>query len=355
MTAPDGRPGRRVPAGRLTAFAIDVFVRLGVAADDAAFVAQALCEASLAGYDSHGAMRLPGYARDIRAGRVDVRGRPVVEHESGAVARIDGANALGPITARHAIEVASARARACGIGCAATRRTHDVACLGVHVRAPAEAGLIAMLYVNDAGGGAAVLPSGGSRPFLSTNPIAAGIPTGEGTIIIDLSTAVVAIGKLRMAWNRGASVPAGWLSSGTRVPVTEPALFFTEPRAASLLPLGSDVAGHKGFALGLLVDVLAGALGGAGTSTGSTRDLSRNGVCAIVIDPEHFGARDDFLARVRALVEGLRASTPGVVRMPGEHALHERAQRLAQGIPIDAPTSDALAELGASLGLAPLQ
>lgn len=341
--------------GRLTS---EVFLRLGLAPADVEVVSATLLEASLAGYDSHGLMRIAVYAEDIRAGRVDVTARPRVLRESAASALLDGAWAIGPVTAAHAVTLAGVKARAVGVGCVAARRCNDLARLGAYVRAPAEQGLLSLLFVNDAGDGAAVVPQPGSPAFLSTNPIAAGIPRRDGPpMVVDLATATAAIGKLRMALNRGLAVPEGWLVDAAGVTVTDPAAFFAEPRGAGLLPLGGVLAGHKGYALGLLVDVLAGALGGAGTSRGVVEEGGRNGLCVIAIDPAYFGPPAEFLDRVESLAVALAGLpvTPGrpAVRLPGEGAERERRRRMREGVPVDGPTWAGLCALMQSLGLDP--
>jgi L-2-hydroxycarboxylate dehydrogenase (NAD+) len=107
------------------------------------------------------------------------------------------------------------------------------------------------------------------------------------------------------------------------------------------------LAGHKGFALQLLVDVFAGALGGAGVSTGEDPGLEANALFALAVDPEHFASRNSLTELVNAMVVGLGSARtlPGVeaIRIPGERAARERQLRLHTGIPLTSVTRDALA------------
>ena len=252
---------------------------------------ETLLEASRAGYHSHGVMRIPTFAEDTQAGIIAPAVAPVVVHETEAAAMIDARRCLGSASCVFAVEQAGAKARAQGIGCAAVRNGNDVARLGAYVGAPARDGLITLLLVNDAGGGACVVPFGSATPFLSTNPLACGIPRapGEPPLVIDISTSVVALGKIRMAANKGETVPEGWLVDRTGKPTTEPAGFFETPRSASLLPLGGAADGHKGFLLSLIIEAFAGALAGAGMSRGNENEDQGNGLFVLAADPQALG------------------------------------------------------------------
>jgi len=149
--------------------------------------------------------------------------------------------------------------------------------------------------------------------------------------------------------NSEEEVPEGWIVDKNGTPGTDPGSFFEKPKQSALLPLGGMLAGHKGFALGLLVDILAGGLGGAGCSTGMEDGGTGNGVFVLVMDPTKFGSRKNFTERVEALVCRLKNSkrAPGVeeILIPGERAFRERQIRTKKGIPIDAPTWKRITEI----------
>jgi LDH2 family malate/lactate/ureidoglycolate dehydrogenase len=115
------------------------------------------------------------------------------------------------------------------------------------------------------------------------------------------------------------------------------------------------LSGYKGFALQLLVDVLAGALGGAGVSTGEDSGIEANAMFALAIDPQHFASLKSFTSLVDQMAAGLKnvQTLPGVdtVRIPGERAAHERENRQAHGVPLTTVTRDALATILLELGL----
>lgn len=333
----------------------DILQELDVPLDACSIVAETLLEASLSGYDSHGVMRIPRYVDELRAGTMIPNAEIKVIRETPACAHLDGGRGLGPVIATYAVRLASQKAKETGIGCISIVNSNDIARLGSYLIEPARNGLIALMLVNDAGGGPSVAPWGGVEPLLSTNPIAAGIPRkGNTPIIIDISTGVVSIGKLRMYANREDKVPEGWIVDEDGRPVNDPNTFFADPKQSAILPLGGKLAGYKGFALGLLVDILAGALGGAGCSTGVEKEIGGNGVFLLVIDPAKFVAQEDFEASVEGLISMLKNSkkAPGVeeILIPGERAFRERQNRIKEGIPIDPPTwkriTQTLEELG---------
>ncbi len=321
----------------------DILQRLDVPPDESAVVAGVLLEASLSGYDSHGIMRIPMYVHEIRQKTMLPGARVECIRETVSSAYLNAHKGLGPVAATEAVRLATQKAEQTGVGCVSIVNANDIARLGSYLLKPAEAGLVALIMVNDAGGGPNAAPWGGIDAFLSTNPLAAGIPWKKETpVIIDISTSVTSGGRLKMLVNREEPVPEGILIDGGGNPTLDLNTFFTDPKQSALLPLGGQVAGHKGFALSLLVDILAGALSGTGCSTGEENGMYRNGVFVLVIDPDKFVSRATFREIVDRFLATLKASrtAPGVdeILIPGERAYRERQKRLKDGIPIDATT-----------------
>ena len=264
----------------------EIFARAGVPAGEREIVVEVLLEATMAGYLSHGIMRVPLYVEAIRKGRIHPGARTRVLRRSPSALHLDAGHGLGPVSATEAVGQATGLAAQSGVGCVSVVRAADVARLGSYVIEPAREGFVCLLLVNDAGGNPNVAPWGSTEPFLSTNPLAAGIPRrGAAPIVIDMSTSVAAAGRLRMLAAEGREAPEGWLIDGDGRSSTDPAAALDVPPRAALLPLGGLLAGHKGFALGLLVDVLAGALSGAGCSAGDLDSSDRNGLFVLAVDP----------------------------------------------------------------------
>ena len=243
----------------------------------------------------------------------------MVTHETSSVVAIDGRQCLGQVASVFALEQATAKAGESGVGCATVKNANDMGCLGFYLQEPARQGLVALLMVNMAGGAACVAPFGSNVPFLSTNPIAVGVPRGgdKPPIVIDFSTSVVSLGRIRMAANEGAEVPEGWLVDRSGRPVTNPDRVFSLPRQAALLPAG----GHKGFLLGLIVEVLAGGLSGAGMSTGSEPRLADRGMFVLVFNPDLIGGGQALSDEIEGFVAALESLPPAApdrgVRLPG--------------------------------------
>ena len=140
----------------------------------------------------------------------------------------------------------------------------------------------------------------------------------------------------------------------TASPPPIPGVLYREPRG-SLLPLGGTQSGYKGFGLGLLLDVFAGALSGAECSHPDVPSRSANAVFFLVIDVEQFSGKDHFLGQVNALTEAVRSMprAPGVseILLPGDPERRERVRRQTSGIPLDEGTWKQLQELAARLGV----
>ncbi|NKB72103.1 MAG: hypothetical protein GKR89_33920 [Candidatus Latescibacteria bacterium] len=335
---------------RASAFMSAVLYQLGAPPDAATTTVDQLLEASLTGYDAHGIMRIPAYVSCIQKGSFIPAARPEIVKETPASALIDAHCGLGPVATRLALELAGEKARTVGIGCVSIIGANDIACLGSYLWRPARAGLIALLMVNDAGGGPAAVPWGSTQAFLSTNPLAAGVPRSQGPpLVIDISTSVSSFGQVRMRANQNQDVPTDWLIDAEGQFTQDPHSLTGPRRTSALMPLGGTSAGHKGFGLSLLVDIMAGALSGAGCSTGVENDLYRNGVFALALDPEAFVGLGSFADQVEAFVAGLKQvrPAPGIDRivLPGERADTLRRQRRQTGIPVDVPTRHALVQI----------
>lgn len=347
----------RVKPDRVARIMDRVFESLGLEGDERKVVVERLMEASLSGYHSHGVMRISMYTEGIRAGNMIPGAQLDVLGETVSMVHLDANMGMGPWSATEAMKRAVDKAEATGIGCASVVNANDIARLGGYVEQPAKDGYIALIMTNDAGGNPCVAPWGATSPLMSTNPMAVGIPRECGEpILIDISTGVSSEGRLKMLRNQRRAIPEGWLIDGDGRTTTDAETYFSTPRQAALLPLGSLIAGHKGFALSILVDVLTGGLSGAGCSGRSPEDLDQNAMFILVIDPDKFVSRNALSAEVDRLVESIRSArkAPGVeeIRVPGEGARRERERQLEQGIEIDPPVWSAIQEIMDDLGIA---
>lgn len=320
---------------RLQRICADLLIAAGAPDDEANLVASALVRANLAGRDSHGVMRLPQYLAAIERGSIVPGAEVAVVRESPTTAVLDAHWGFGQVAATRATEMTIARAEAVGMSAVAGRRSNHVGALADYVQMVADAGMIGLMFVNGHGGAHNTVPFGGADRRLCTNPMAAGFPTGDQPIVLDISTAAVAEGKVRTYRIAGKPVPDGWIVDSEGHPTDDPKALYADPPGA-ILPLGGNV-GYKGFGLGLMVDLLAGGLGGAGTS-GPDPERGGNAFTIVALNPEAFGGREEFRAQADSLVAWVKSSRPAPgfdeVIVPGEIERRETERREREGISI---------------------
>jgi uncharacterized oxidoreductase len=248
-------------ADTLTDFAARVLAAAGVSDDEAGLVARSLVASNLRGYDSHGLMRLPFYLGRAAKGEVVPGAEFEVLGETPSLLTADAHWGLGQTQARRLTERLIEKARASGVAVGTMRHCSHIGRLGEYCETAAETGLVAMLMVNNHGAVQRIAPPGGKAPRLPTNPIAVGIPHGDEPVVIDFCTSVTAEGKVRVKQIAGDPCPDGWLLDGEGRPTNDPNALYGDP-PGSILPMGGSQP-YKGFALGLMVEVLTGALSGA--------------------------------------------------------------------------------------------
>ena len=257
--------------------------------------------------------------------------------------RVDGRWCFGQVAARRASESAAAAAHETGVAVATVLHVHHVGRLGEYVELIAAEGGVGIAFCNSGPPGGRVVPHGGRRAVLATNPLAYAVPAGSRpAIVADFSTSAAAEGRVRLARQNRLEVPEGWLVDAEGRPTRDPEALYA---GGALLPAG----GHRGYALALLVEVLGGVLAGAGTS--STGDAPGNGLVLDRPRPGALGWRRGFLAGVDAVADALTAVEPAPefdrVRLPGEPEAETEARRRAEGIPIPEATWEELAALAA--------
>lgn len=338
---------------RLEGIACRIFVAAGVPPGEAEVIAQSLVASNVLGHDSHGVIRIPQYLSMIRDGKVKPGARVEVVRETGCNALLDGHFGFGQVVARKAIEIAIGKAATNGTGAVAVRHISHVGRLGEYPTMAAEQGMIGMAMVNNHGGALCMAPSGGIERRLSPNPICFAIPTGQDKpIVLDMTSSVCAEGKLRVMRNRGETLPEGWIIDAQGRPSTDPGAFYGPPQGA-LLPLGGSV-GYKGFGLCMVMDILAGALSGAGCS-GSSHAMGLQGLFVTVIDIASFTTAEVFQERVDTFIQYVKSSPtmPGVeeILVPGEPEFREERKRLKEGIPVEDETWRQVLEAAEAVGL----
>ena len=342
----------RYAAAALVRFASSLLERAGLEEEKARAVAEVLVEGDLLGHNTHGLALLAGYLADLEKGGMAQSGEPRVLADFPAAITWDGNKLPGPWLVRRALDVAMARATTNGTCSVAIRRSHHIGCLAAYLRPVAERGLMVMITCSDPAA-KGVAPHGGRREVMTPNPIAAGWPTDGDPVMLDVSMSITSNALTRRTANEGRKFPGPWIVDGAGNPTDDPAAAFADPPGA-ILPLGGADHGHKGFALGLLVEALTGALAGHGRADAPTGWTAT--VFLQVFDPALFGGREEFVRQTSHLAATCRATPPRPgfdrVRLPGEAGWQRRAKQLAQGVELHSSIMPALAPWGEKFGVA---
>jgi len=319
----------------------------GCGEGEAATIAQRLVDSNLVGHDSHGVLRVPRYLDWIKDGTLRPNTAPTIVFDSDTIAIIDGNRGFGQVTGEFAAKLGIAKAREKGIAMVGLRNVGHLGRVGDWADLAAEAGQVSLHFLNTSGA-QRVAPFGGSDRRLSTNPITIGVPVdGADPVVLDVTTSMVAEGKLMVALNKGERVPEGWIIDKDGKPTTSPKDFYD---GGALLTVG----GHKGSGLSIVTDLLAGAVS-TGKSSDADDPILRNNMLSIYIAPAVYDNDDGVLAEAKRFVEFVKASPPikagEPVLAPGDVERRTRAARLASGIPIDDKTWSDLMGAAASVGI----
>jgi LDH2 family malate/lactate/ureidoglycolate dehydrogenase len=311
---------------RLKEVVIDALKGLGASEDEAPLVAESLVRAEMRGTDTHGLPYLKLLGERIEARMVSVPTRVTVLKDEGATALLDGGNGIGQVAGWKAMELSLRKAREFGIGSTLIRNTNNLgffAFYTIHAAAEGFAG-IAMGNAN-----AAISPWGGAEAFFGTNPISIAVPGSPEPIALDMSSSLVARGKIRRAQRLGEKIPLGWALDDTGAPTEDPAAALK----GTLLPIG----GPKGYGLAFMVDVLAGMLSGAafGRDIKTFHELmgpTKVGALTLAINVERFMPLGQFRGLMKGYLDSIRGSrkAKGTARiyLPGEiEAEKEKASR----------------------------
>src|ERR1700710_2692761 len=299
-----------VTYSRLKAFIQEALTKVGLPEQDASTVAGLMAEADLQGSDGHGVTRLPQYVRRIKAGGFNVRPNIRVVREQPATALLNGDNGMGHLVMKRAAEIAIEKARTTGIAWVSSQYSNHAGPASLYASMPLKHDMIGLYFA--VGNANHLPPWGGLDMLLSTNPIAAAIPTmDEPPIVLDMATTVAAYGKVKAYASKGLAMPEGWMVDREGRPLTDP----RRANEGFLLPIG----GYKGYGLALVVGLLAGSLNGAAMGrdvvdfNADSTSATNTGQAIIAIDPAAFGDPEVFRRAVDQLIRDLRAAE----KMPG--------------------------------------
>jgi L-lactate dehydrogenase len=341
----------RHDAAALLRFATGCARAAGLPEEKARDVAEVLLEGDLMGHDTHGLALLTPYLDSLASGDMVAEGEPEVTAATPVVETWNGRKLPGPWLVRRAIVTAEKAAAVFGLGAVSIARSHHIGCLAAYGPPVAANGRMLVLTCSDPAT-ASVAPWGGTRRVITPNPVAAAWPTPEGPVILDVSMSITTNGMTARRRAEGTRFPGQWLLDAAGNPTDDPDAFFTDP-AGTLLPLGGIEAGHKGFALGLLVEALTSGLAGHGRAE-APGGWGAN-VFVLVLDPAKFGGAERFLAEGGWMAQAVRGNPPrpgfDAARLPGDGAMARRAQALAEGVALHPAIPPMLAKLAERHGV----
>jgi len=331
-------------------FARELFEKAGYERDKADATSEVLLEADLMGHFTHGLALVPWYLESAAKGDVNGRGEPEVLGDRGACVTWNGRRLPGTWLTLKAIDLGVERVKTYGTCTIAIRDSHHIGALAAYLPRATQAGCM-VIVASSSPAVATVAPFGGRVPVMTPNPIGIGIPTQGDPILIDISATISTNNMARKLVNEGKRFPHAWALDADGNATDDPKAVIGGK--GSLLPVGGLDHGHKGYALGLLVESLTQALSGYGRA--DSPKGSTSSVFVQVIDPAAFAGQDAFNRQSSWLVDACRANPPrpGVerVRVPGENAMKERRLAMQEGVPLSQGIIAAIAPYAERFGL----
>ena len=327
----------RFPYDTLLDFAIDALAAAGLGRDKAAATSELLLRADLRGIASHGLGRLDVYVSRLQKGFNRADAEVEVLRETPVTLALDGHLGLGLLVGPEAMRRTIAKAAQNGLCMTTVRNSNHFGIAGNYAMMAVEAGLCGLAMTNSS---RVVVPLFGRTNRLGTNPIAFAAPTSGEPFVLDMSTSTVAWGKSEIARRAGLPIPEGWGVDDEGRTTTDPG------QVVGLTPLGGtrERSGHKGYGLGLLVEILTGPLSGGVWSNHVARAWEQKeppgtGHFFMAWQIEAFRDRDEFIAAMDQMVAELRETpiaddAPGPVLVPGDPEVEAARCNREQGIPV---------------------
>jgi LDH2 family malate/lactate/ureidoglycolate dehydrogenase len=342
----------RYIAEDLRRFATALLERTGLESDKSVAVADILVEGDLLGHTTHGLQLLALYLPELEGGRMTKVGEPGVIADHPAAVTWDGRRLPGQWLTLRGIELAIDRARALGTGTVVIRRSHHLGALAAYLKRVTDRGLM-ILLTSSGPFSADVAPHGGRTGVITPNPFAAAWPTEGDPVMFDVCQSITTNLMTRRLIGEGRRFPGKWVIDAAGTPTDDPQVMFATPPGA-LLPVGGVDHGHKGYAMGLLMETLTGGLAGHGRA--DPKEGWSSTTYIQVMDPALFGGAEQFRRQTDWLAMSCRESEPRPgfdrVRLPGESGLRKREDQLRRGVELYPSVVPSLEPWIAKLGVA---
>lgn len=347
----EGEP--RFPYADLLALIRRMFEALGLSPEDAAIAADSLLIADVRGIETHGVQRMHFYLQGLQAGRVDPGAALSVDRELPSTVAFNAHHGLGLVQATKAMQRVIEKAAETGICMGTLRNSSHYGIAARYALMAVEEGMCGMSMTNSS---ALVVPVNARRKALGTNPIALAAPTTGDPFCLDMATSTVAVGKIEVAKRLGIHIPIGWSLDDDGLPVDDPF------QHAGLTPLGGplELGGHKGYGLGLMVELLCSQLATNPWSSELGRshgdgDGGFNGQFFLAWRVDAFRELDSFKQAMTDMCLQLRAMEPvdphSPVLIPGDPEMEATRYNMAHGVPIRRAVLEELRVDAAALGV----
>lgn len=307
-------------------------------------MAEILHEGDLMGHSTHGFQLLGPYLKELAEGRMAKDGEPRVLSETSSAFLWDGGYLPGPWLVVRAMDELLRKLPDAGSATAVIRRSHHIGALTAYLKRATDRGIVLLLTCSDPAV-ASVAPHGARTGVYTPNPIAAGFPTKNGPVWIDISASTTTNGMVARLNRTGGKLPGKWLVDEHGEATDDPSVM-AGGRKGAILPLGGLDLGYKGFALGLIVEALTAGLGGHGRADGETRWGAS--VFLLAIDPGAFGGLEAFERETGWLAQ---ACMQAGARLPGQRAAALREKHLREGIELHPEILPALRPWGERLNV----
>lgn len=319
-----------------------LFIHHGFDEGKADSIAEVLIEADLMGHATHGLALVPWYMEMVAGDLFTKTGEPEVVSDRGACVAWNGRRIPGTWLVQRAMALAIERAPTYGTVTVAIAASQHIGALVPYLPRATERGFMALL-ASSSPAVATVAPFGGTKPVMTPNPIAAGIPTDGDPILLDVSASITTNNYARQLMREGKRFPRPWAMDAAGNETDDPRAVIEG--GGSILPIGGTDHGHKGYGLGLIVEALTQGLSGVGRADPKMPGTSS--VWLQVIDPTAFAGEEAFRRQTSWLTAACRDNPPrpGVerVRVPGDRAMQCRRAALRDGVPLSAAIVGALA------------
>jgi L-2-hydroxycarboxylate dehydrogenase (NAD+) len=357
----------RIEYKKMKSIAKNVFLKFGYFQEDSEIIADVILEADLRGIESHGVQRLDHYYRFIKQGKIKVNGQTEIVHETPVSAVIDAHEVAGQLSGYQAMQLAIQKAKQTGFGMVVIKNANHYGIAGYYPSMAIKEGLLGISMTNAE---AMIPPTFGKRAMMGTNPIAVGINAKPYPFILDMATSVVPRGKMEVYIKKKQSIPLGWAldRNGQETQDAIEVLDAIKNKLfGGILPLGGaseTFGGHKGYGLGLMVEIFTGIFAGGYTSN-FTCGYSGPGIplknefkfssCFIAIDYGIFGDKSGTEDRLSVYLQQIRdsekAGGQSRIYTHGQKEAEARQERMANGILVNAATLAEIEKLCAELGI----